>query len=105
MKPRMAPATPECQVIARVNGSRPLLAPPEVRWLLLTVISRAQQRFHFDLRQVELLDHEVTLTLELALPQELPAVMRWILGVFSQAYNRTTGDSGHFWGGRYRVVT
>jgi len=89
-------------VTARVNRRDMLLGHPEVRDLFLVFLARAKKRYRFHVANFCVMGNHVHLQIQPARGENLSAIMRWLLGRFSRAYNKERGLSGHFWGDRFR---
>jgi putative transposase len=78
-----------------------LLEPREAKELFLIVIGRARRKFRFSIENFCVMGNHYHFIIMPGRGESLSAIMRWILGVFAQTYNRRTGTGGLFWNGRF----
>jgi REP element-mobilizing transposase RayT len=88
-------------VIARVNGGQNLFRFPDAAALFRKTVDDARKKYGFVLVDLEIVGNAVEMIVKTVEEEALPTIMRWILGVFAQRYNRANGRIGHFWGDRY----
>jgi putative transposase len=88
-------------VTARVNRREMLLDRGEVRDLFLTFLCRCKKRYRFQVANFCVMGNHIHLQIQPARGESLSDIMRWLLGLFARAYNKSRGLSGHFWGERF----
>jgi putative transposase len=88
-------------VTARTNAKALLFQPAGAKVLFLETLGKAKGKFGFQIDNFVLMENHVHLLLWPAAGDELPLLMKWLLGVYAEAYNRAFDLWGHFWGGRY----
>lgn len=87
--------------MARANRHEMIFSPDEIKRLFLKVIERARLKYDFILQNFCILGNHYHFILKPGRNESLSAIMRWIMGVFAQAYNRIFGHWGHVWGDRF----
>jgi putative transposase len=100
-KPRLLLEGAWYHVTARVNRGEMLFDRDEVKELFLVLLTRAKKRYKFQVMNFCIMENHVHLMVQPAKGVSLSDIMRWLLGVFAQAYNKRRGWTGHFWGDRF----
>ena len=88
-------------VTVRANRREMLLDRGEVRDLFLVFLARVRKRYRFEVSNFCVMGNHVHLLIRPREGESLSAIMRWLLGNFSRAYNKKRGWTGHFWGDRF----
>jgi REP element-mobilizing transposase RayT len=89
--------------MARGDGGRNVFERDEDRLAWLDVLERACGRFGWKVHAWVLMGNHYHLLLETPEPN-LVAGMKWLMGVFSQGWNRRRKRLGHVFQGRYKAV-
>jgi REP element-mobilizing transposase RayT len=90
-------------VMARGDGGKPVFEDDKDRYAWVDLLERACERFGWRVHAWVLMGNHFHLLLETPEPN-LVAGMKWMLGVFSQGWNRRRGRKGHVFQGRYKAV-
>lgn len=69
--------------------------------MFLAYLAKAKKKFRFQLVNFCVMGNHIHLLLQPGRHENLSAIMRWLLGGFSRAYNKSRGVKGHFWGERF----
>lgn len=88
-------------VMARGDGGKPVFEDDKDRYAWVDLLERSCERFGWRVHAWVLMGNHLHLLLETPEPN-LVAGMKWMLGVFSQGWNRRRGRKGHVFQGRYR---
>ena len=65
------------------------------------VLVRAKVKFSFTIENFVIMGNHYHLIIKPGPGENLSKLMQWIMSVYAMAYNRETGRTGHFWGGRF----
>jgi len=90
-------------VMARGDGGHDVFEGDEDRLAWLDVLERACGRFGWKVHAYVLMGNHYHLLMETPEPN-LVAGMKWLMGVFSQGWNRRRKRRGHVFQGRYKAV-
>ena len=90
-------------VMARGDGGKTVFEDDRDRFAWLGLMERACERFGWRIHAWVLMGNHFHLLLETPEPN-LVAGMKWLLGVFSQGWNRRRLRRGHVFQGRYKSV-
>jgi len=90
-------------VMARGDGGKTVFEDDRDRFAWLELMERACERFGWRAHAWVLMGNHFHLLLETPEPN-LVAGMKWLLGVFSQGWNRRRSRRGHVFQGRYKAV-
>ncbi|MEO5712714.1 MAG: transposase [Luteolibacter sp.] len=90
-------------VMARGDGGKNVFEDDKDRFAWTDLLERANGRFGWRTHAWVLIGNHFHLLLETPEPN-LVAGMKWILGVYSQGWNRRRGRRGHVFQGRYKSV-
>ncbi|MGD9420644.1 MAG: transposase [Verrucomicrobiota bacterium JB025] len=90
-------------VMARGDGGKTIFDDDKDRYSWLDLMERAGERFGWRAHAWVLMGNHFHLLLETPEPN-LVAGMKWMLGVYSQAWNRRRQRNGHVFQGRYKAV-
>jgi len=90
-------------VMARGDGGKAVFEDDRDRFAWLELMERACERFGWRAHAWVLMGNHFHLLLETPEPN-LVAGMKWLLGVFSQDWNRRRLRRGHVFQGRYKAV-
>lgn len=90
-------------VMARGDGGKNVFEDDKDRFAWLDLLEKAHGRFGWRVHAWVLMGNHFHLLLETPEPN-LVAGMKWVLGVFSQGWNRRRGRRGHVFQGRYKAV-
>jgi REP element-mobilizing transposase RayT len=89
--------------MARGDGGKNVFDDDKDRFAWTDLIEKAHGRFGWRVHAWVLMGNHFHLLLETPEPN-LVAGMKWVLGVFSQGWNRRRGRRGHVFQGRYKAV-
>ena len=90
-------------VMARGDGGKDVFEDDKDRFAWTDLMERAHGRFGWRVHAWVLMGNHFHVLLETPQPN-LVAGMKWVLGVFSQGWNRRRGRRGHVFQGRYKAV-
>ena len=90
-------------IMARGDGGKDVFVNDFDREAFLDVLKRACERFGWRVHAYVLMGNHYHLLLETPQPN-LVAGMKWLMGVFSQGWNRRRKRRGHVFQGRYKSV-
>ena len=90
-------------VMARGDGGKNVIDDDKDRFAWTDLMEKARGRFGWRVHAWVLMGNHFHLLLETPEPN-LVAGMKWVLGVFSQGWNRRRGRRGHVFQGRYKTV-
>ena len=90
-------------VMARGDGGKTVFENDKDRYGWVDLLERACGRFGWRVHAWVLMGNHFHLLLETPEPN-LVAGMKWMLGVYSQGWNRRRGRKGHVFQGRYKAV-
>ena len=90
-------------VMARGDGGKNVFDDDKDRFAWTDLMGKAHGRFGWRVHAWVLMGNHFHLLLETPEPN-LVAGMKWVLGVFSQGWNRRRGRRGHVFQGRYKSV-
>ena len=90
-------------VMARGDGGKPVFEDDKDRYGWLDLLGKACERFGWRVHAWVLMGNHFHLLLETPEPN-LVAGMKWLLGVYSQGWNRRRQRKGHVFQGRYKAV-
>ena len=76
--------------------------PDFIRDLLAKTLWDAQDLYYFRWKRLVIFSDSVHFIIQPQGETELWIIMRWVLGVFTQRFNRTVKGWGPFWAGRYK---
>jgi REP element-mobilizing transposase RayT len=89
--------------MARGDGGKTVFEDDRDRFGWMDLLERACERFGWRVHAWVLMGNHFHLLLETPEPN-LVAGMKWMLGVYSQGWNRRRGRKGHVFQGRYKAV-
>jgi len=89
-------------VYARINRQEYLLRSAFIKKMFMLILKRAKIRYSFQIGNYCIMDNHVHFILKPLNGESLSAIMKWILGVFAQKYNRTFDLHGHVWYDRFK---
>jgi len=89
--------------MARGDGGKPVFEDDKDRYAWVDLMGRAGVRFGWRVHAWVLMGNHFHLLLETPEPNVV-AGMKWMLGVFSQGWNRRRQRHGHVFQGRYKAV-
>jgi len=89
--------------MARGDGGKTVFENDKDRYGWVDLLERACERFGWRVHAWVLMGNHFHLLLETPEPN-LVAGMKWMLGVYSQGWNRRRGRKGHVFQGRYKAV-
>ena len=90
-------------VMARGDGGKNVFEDDKDRFAWTDLLERTNGRFGWRIHAWVLMGNHFHLLLETPEPN-LVAGMKWLLGVYSQGWNRRRGRRGHVFQGRYKSV-
>ncbi len=90
-------------VMARGDGGKTVFEDDKDRYGWLDLLGKACERFGWRVHAWVLMGNHFHLLLETPEPN-LVAGMKWLLGVYSQGWNRRRQRKGHVFQGRYKAV-
>jgi len=90
-------------VMARGDGGKPVFEDDKDRYGWVDLLEKACERFGWRVHAWVLMGNHFHLLLETPEPN-LVAGMKWMLGVYSQGWNRRRARKGHVFQGRYKAV-
>lgn len=90
-------------IMARGDGGKTVFENDKDSYAWLDLLERACERFGWRVHAWVLMGNHFHLLLETPEPN-LVAGMKWMLGVYSQGWNRRRGRRGHVFQGRYKAV-
>jgi len=90
-------------VMARGDGGKAVFEDDKDRYGWVDLLERGCERFGWRVHAWVLMGNHFHLLLETPEPN-LVAGMKWMLGVYSQGWNRRRGRKGHVFQGRYKAV-
>ena len=90
-------------VMARGDGGKNVFEEDKDRFAWTDLMEKAHGRFGWRVHAWVLMGNHCHVLLETPEPN-LVAGMKWVLGVFSQGWNRRRGRRGHVFQGRYKAV-
>jgi putative transposase len=90
-------------VMARGDGGKNVFEEDKDRFAWTDLMEKAHGRFGWRVHAWVLMGNHFHVLLETPEPN-LVAGMKWVLGVFSQGWNRRRGRRGHVFQGRYKAV-
>ncbi len=90
-------------VMARGDGGKTVFEDDKDRYGWVDLLERGCERFGWRVHAWVLMGNHFHLLLETPEPN-LVAGMKWMLGVYSQGWNRRRGRKGHVFQGRYKAV-
>lgn len=88
-------------VTARANRKEYLLRSPLARDLFVETLVRCRAKYLFNLDNFVLMENHVHLLITPSRPEDLPIIMKWLLGVYTMRYNKCFKTWGRVWGSRY----
>ncbi len=89
-------------VYARINRQEYLLHSVFVKTMFMIILKRAKKRYNFRIGNYCIMSNHVHFIIKPMNGESLSAIMRWILGVFAQKYNKTFELYGHVWYDRFK---
>ena len=89
-------------VYARINRQEYLLQAIFIKKMFMTILKRAKQKYSFQISNYCIMNNHIHFILKPMNNESLSAIMRWILGVFAQTYNRRFNLHGHVWYDRFK---
>ena len=90
-------------VMARGDGGKNVFDDDKDRFAWTDLMEKAHGRFGWRVHAWVLMGNHFHMLIETPEPN-LVAGMKWVLGVFSQGWNRRRGRRGHVFQGRYKAV-
>ena len=90
-------------IMARGDGGKNVFDDDKDRYAWTDLMEKAHGRFGWRVHAWVLMGNHFHFLLETPEPN-LVAGMKWVLGVFSQGWNRRRGRRGHVFQGRYKAV-
>ncbi len=100
-KPRLLQDGARYHVTARANKKEMILEAATMKDLFLSVVKRAKLKYRFRIENFCIMGNHFHFIIQPARGVSLSAIMRWIMGVFAMAYNRSNNCTGHVWGARF----
>jgi putative transposase len=88
-------------VISRTNRREMSMQSSEIKDLFLKTIEQAKIKFEFQIYNFCIMGNHFHIIIEPLGDENLSKIMKWILGVFAQRWNKFHKTSGHFWGDRF----
>ncbi len=88
-------------VIARATWKELKLDPPVAKQLFLEILAKAKLKYSFRIDNFVIMGNHFHLLLTPTDGDSLSTIMKWILGVYTMAYNRVFNTWGKLWGDRY----
>ncbi|MCF6335174.1 MAG: transposase [Spirochaetales bacterium] len=89
-------------VYARINRQEYILQAVFIKKLFMSILKRAMIKYSFQIGNYCIMGNHVHFILKPLKGESLSAIMKWILGVFAQKYNRTFDLHGHVWYDRFK---
>ncbi|MFH1429375.1 MAG: transposase [Candidatus Margulisiibacteriota bacterium] len=89
-------------VVSRINRREMVFQDEAFKDLFLSVLERAKQKYSFKIYNFCIMDNHIHLEIQPLDGDELSAIMRWILQVFAQIYNKVMNCEGHVWYDRFK---
>lgn len=89
-------------VYGRINRQEYLLQEAFIKEMFMVIIRRAKKKYSFQIGNYCIMDNHFHFILKPLKGESLSVIMRWILGVFAQKYNRTFDIHGHVWYDRFK---
>ena len=89
-------------ISARINRQEFLFEPNDIKEMFMEVLRRAKGKYSFLIRNFCIMDNHVHFIIKPLKDEGLSDIMRWLLGVFAQKYNRTFDFHGHVWYDRFK---
>ncbi len=89
-------------VYARINRKEFLLQEIFIKKMFMIILKRAKKKYSFQIGNYCIMDNHIHFILKPLKGESLSAIMRWILGVFAQKYNKTFDLHGHVWYDRFK---
>lgn len=88
-------------VISRATHHAPFLKPTRVKMIFMDSLARAKKRFSFRVDNFCIMDNHFHLIIQPLGKSTLSEIMKWILQVFTQQFNKLQRTWGRFWGDRF----
>ena len=101
-KPRRIVKGADYHITSRINRQEHIFLPKEVKDMFLKVVRRAKLKYSFSIKNFCIMNNHVHFILTPLKNDSLSDIMRWILGVFAQSYNKKYNLKGHVWYDRFK---
>jgi putative transposase len=89
-------------VTSEINRYEMDLQSPLIKELLLAYITRAKEKYPFELFNFCIMDNHIHLLIKPEKDQSLSIIMQWIKGNFAKHWNKLHNKKGgHLWGKRF----
>jgi putative transposase len=88
-------------ITARANHKEKVLKSPIAKDLFVETLEKMRRKHDCGVVDFVVMDNHIHLLLQPRGDSSLPAIMKWLLGVYTMNYNRVFKTWGHVWGGRY----
>ncbi len=88
-------------ITARANRKEHLFGSSFARDVFLETLGLARTKYFFMVDNFVIMENHFHLLLQPAPSAALADIMKWLMGVYSQKYNRIFKTCGHVWGARY----
>ena len=101
-KPRRIVIGANYHITSRINRQEHIFQSNEVKEMFIKVVQRAKSKYSFSIKNFCIMGNHIHFILT---PQEhdsLSDIMRWILSVFAQSYNKKYNLKGHVWYDRFK---
>lgn len=89
-------------IVARASRHEMIFDRDDIKRLFLRTVERAKEKYDFVLENFCIMGNHYHFILKPGKHECLSDIMRWIMGVFAQAFNKIFGYWGHVWGDRFR---
>ncbi len=89
-------------VYARINRQEYLLQTIFIKKMFMSILKRAKQKYRFQISNYCIMNNHIHFIMKPMKDESLSAIMRWLLGVFAQTYNRKFNLHGHVWYDRFK---
>jgi len=88
-------------ITARANHKEKRLGSTVAKVLFLEILTRMRMKHGCLIVDFMVMENHIHLLMEPRYDNTLSDCMKWLLGVYTMAYNRTFKTWGSFWGGRF----
>lgn len=88
-------------VCARVNRKEFLLQSAVAKDMLVQTLASCIKKYAFTVENFAIMENHVHLLLHPLKAEDLPLIMRWLLGMYTKRYNARFKTCGCLWGDRY----
>ena len=89
-------------VTAQINRQEFILENDKMKQLLLNTIQRAKKLYDFELNNFCIMGNHIHLMIKPLNDESLSKIMKWILQVFAQKFNKIYNLKGHVWYDRFK---